>query len=241
MIVLFKFEEEFYRRHGINADFTGHPLLDTVRPSTEKDEFLAEMGLDKSKTAIPLLPGSRSSEIKHILPVMLKACQMIKKALPAAQFIIAKSPQVDLSFYSRTVKKYNLNLKIAEGRAYDCLNCADFSFVASGTATLESAIIGKPFLVIYKMGILNYLLYRPQVKVPFIGMANIVCGEKIVPEFIQFRARPRMIAEYVLKFLNDPRQQERQKEGFARLRQLLNPPGGYRRAAEAIMELISKK
>ncbi len=240
MIVLFKFEEEFYRKYGVAADFVGHPLLDIARPDMEKSVFLKRYGLAESKTTIALLPGSRKAEIKNILPVMLGAAELIEKEIKNTQLVVAKPHQVELDIYNRIIKNFNLDLKIIEGKTYDCLNSADFCLVCSGTATLETAIMQKPFVVIYKMGLLNYLFYRPQVKVPYIGMVNIVAGKKIIPEFIQFQARPQKIAQATLKILNNPQELERMKNDLAGVKSSLGEKGAASGAARIIINFINR-
>jgi len=240
MIVLFKFEQEFYKRYGIDTDFIGHPLLDIVKPSTEKKDFLTKLGFSESRKTIALLPGSRAAEIKNILPVMLKASMLIRKEIKDIQFVIAKSPQVDLHFYNLGFDSLIINLKVIEGKTYDCLNIADFALVASGTATLETAIMEKPFAVIYKMNPLNYLLYRPQIKVPYIGMVNIVAKKRIVPEFIQFQARPKKIAKEVLRILNNPSELERIKTDLVQVKSILGDKGASQRAAKIIVDFLNR-
>jgi len=238
MIVLFEFEEKFYREHGIDADFVGHPLLDIVKPAMHREEFLNKFTLSKDKITIALLPGSRKTEVKNILPLMLKTAILINKKLPDTQFIIAKPAQLDWVVYNRIIGGVPLNLKVIEGKTYDCLHAADFALVASGTATMEAAILGKPFFVIYKMGLLNYLLYRPQVKVPFIGMVNIIGRELIVPEFIQFNAKPGIIAEKTLELLNSHEKIRQMADKLKSVKALLGESGAAKRAAKIIAEII---
>jgi len=239
MIVLFKFEEDFYRRRKVNADFVGSPLLDIVKPSLGKEDFARRLGLTDSKTTIALLPGSRKAEIKNILAVMLKAAEIIQDKNKNVQFVIAKSPQVELDLYNDIAKKFSLDLRITEGKTYDCLNVCDFAFVCSGTATLETAIMQKPFLLVYKMNLLNYLLYRPQVKLPYIGMVNIVAQRKIIPEFIQFNARPQRIAAAALKIISNPQESDRIKKELAQVKASLGDPGAALRAAKIILDYLS--
>lgn len=238
IIVLFKFEEEFYKKYGIEADFAGHPLLDIVQPTMRKQDTIIKYSLSDSKTTIALLPGSRKSEIKNILPIMLRASVLIQKTLPNTQFVIAKSEQVGWDVYQGITKGAGLNLKIIEGKTYDCLNIADFCLVCSGTATLETAIMQKPFVVIYKMGLLNYLLYRPQVKVPYIGMVNIVAGKKVVEEFIQFQTSPKKIADTVLKILQSPQETAQIKNTLAQVKSLLGEKGASLRAAQIAVNFL---
>lgn len=238
MIVLFKFEEEFYKKHGIDVDFVGHPLLDIVKPLFAKEEFLNKFQLLEDKPTIAVLPGSRKAEIKNILPLMLKTAVLIKKRMGDIQFIVAKSSQVDWGIYNRIICKFCLDLKVIEGKTYDCIQAADFCFVASGTATLETAIMQKPFFVIYKMGLLNYLLYRPQIKVPYIGMVNIVAKELIAREFIQFKAVPKNISTAAIKILEDPDEMERFKNRLKQIKQLLGEKGAVNRAARIIVDAV---
>jgi len=240
MIVLFKFEEEFYKKEGIDVDFVGHPLLDISGPSMDKEEFRRKLGFSESKTTIALLPGSRKQEIKHILPVMLGAVNLMHKKNPDIQLVVAKSTQVDWDIYKRIAGNSKAGLKIIEGQTYDCLNIADFCLVASGTATLETAIMQKPFAVIYKLGLLNYLLYRPQIKIPYIGMVNIVAGKMIVPEFIQFRATARTIAAAVLEILNDPSRIKEIKEQLSSVKSSLGAKGASLSAARIIVDFLNR-
>ena len=239
MLVLFEFEKEFYRKHGVSADFVGHALLDIVRPSMEKDELLHKLNFLKSKPVLALLPGSRKQEIKKILPVMLKAAQVINKKINA-QVVIAKPVQTSWGIYDRIINKFNIDVKFVEGKTYDVLNIADFAFVCSGTAVLEAAIMQKPFLIIYKMGLLNYLLYRPQVKIPYIGIVNIVAGKKIIPEFIQFNASPDKIAAKALEILNNRVELERMRSELNAVKSSLGQPGAAHRAAKIIVDFLNK-
>ncbi len=239
IIVLFKFEEEFYKKHGIAAQFVGHPLLDIVKPTMKKAELLEKLGFIENNPIIALLPGSRNAEIKNILPVMLGACSLIQKDFSALQIIIAKSTQIDWKIYNRLLHSSGVGAQIVEGKTYDCLNIADFSLVASGTATLEAAIIQKPFAVIYKMNPLNYLLYRPMIKVPYIGMVNIVAGKMIIPEFIQFKAKPALIAKEAIRALKDTAKSERTKEELGKIKILLGEKGAAMRAAKIVTNLIN--
>ncbi|MCM8792040.1 MAG: lipid-A-disaccharide synthase [Candidatus Omnitrophica bacterium] len=237
LIVFFKFEEEFYKRYEIDVEFVGHPLLDIVKTTMERKEFMNNLRLSQTKTTITLLPGSRQQEIENILPIMLKTAQYITEEI-STQFIIAKSPQLDGQIFQKILKGIDLDIKIVEDKTYDCLNVADFCLVCSGTATLETAIMQKPFVIIYKMNLLNYLLYRPQVKVPFIGMVNIVAGKKIIPEFIQFKAIPKVIAKTVIEILKDNHKLEEIKSQLSYVKSLLEPSSASSRAAKIIYELF---
>ena len=237
MIVLFKFEEEFYRKFGIKADWVGHPLLEIVKPTMPKEELLRNLKFSNTKTTLALFPGSRKQEIKRILPIMLKSALLIAKKLEA-QFVIAKTSQVEWNIYNDLIKNYKLDIRIVEGKPYDCMNIADFCLVCSGTATLETTIMQKPFCLIYKTSPLNYLLYRPQIKLPHIGMANIVAGKEIIPEFIQFRASPKKIANYAVITLQDKSKLQSIKNDLAKVSSTLGAPGAADLAAKIIINFL---
>ena len=239
--MLFKFEEEFYKQYGVSADFSGHPLLDIARPMMRKKDFFTRYNLSLTKTTIALLPGSRNSEVKYILPVMLSASSLIKKEIADIQFIIAKSTQVDWDIYKNLICKFKTNCEVIEGLTYDCLESSDFALVTSGTATLETAIIQKPFLIIYRMNFLNYLLYRPLVKLSFIGIVNIISGRKIIPEFIQFNARPEKISQEAIRILKNPSEIEHIKSELAKVKASLGEKGASSRAAQTVLSFLNNQ
>jgi len=236
MIVIFKFEEEFYKRYGVNAEFVGHPLLDIVRPTKKEEEILKEFGLSKDKLTISLLPGSRESEVRKILPIMLETSSLILKELDC-QFVICKAKELEINLYKRILR--DLPFKIIENRIYDCLEISDFSLICSGTATIEAAIMNRPFVIIYKTSLPNYLLYRPQIKTPYIGMVNIIAQRKIIEEFIQFKAKPKIIAKTCLEILKDKKKLSQIKEDLSFVKERLGSPGASERAAKIILEGIS--
>jgi lipid-A-disaccharide synthase len=237
IIVLFKFEEEFYQKFKIKAEWIGHPLLDIVKPTMPKDELLGNLKLSNAKTTLALFPGSRKEEIRRILPVMLKSAAIIAKKIEA-QFVIAKAQQVEWDIYNALIKDLGLEIKIVEGKPYDCMNIADFCLVCSGTATLETTIMQKPFCLVYKTSALNYLLYRPQIKLPYIGLVNIVAGRKIIPEFIQFNASPAKIADYSLKTLQDKTKLQNIRNDLSKISAALGTKGAASRAAKIIDDFL---
>jgi len=242
MIVLFKFEQEFYKKYGIDVEYVGHPLLDIPGPSADKERLIEEFNIYSPKdihATIALLPGSRTEEVKRILPLMLKAAWLIRQTIDRAQFIVVKSSQVSWDVYHPITHKYKIDLKVIEGRTYDCLNIADFAIVTSGTATLEAAIIQKPFIAVYKTSLFNYLLYRPQIKIPYISLVNILAGKKIVPELIQLQATPRKIASQSLNIINTLMVSEELKKKLSGIKPLLGEKGASLRAAQIILNYLN--
>ena len=238
MLVVFKFEEDFYKKLNINVDFVGHPLIDNLANYVpEKGKLFDEFSLNKEEEIIALLPGSRENEVKNILPVMLEATQIIKTKLKNVKFLICRSSTVKKEIYLRIARKYNQeNLVWLDDRTYDCISLCDFTLVCSGTATLEVAILLKPMAVIYKMSLLSYLIARSLIKVRHIGLVNIIAQKKLVSEFIQFSAQPKKIAGYTLQVLSDSYLRKEIEAGLLEVKKKLGPPGASQRAAEKIMQ-----
>lgn len=239
MIVLFPFEVTFYRSQGIEAELAGSPLLDLVKPTQPRDAFLRAAGLDPQRPVLALLPGSRRQEVAHILPVMLDTLRLLTRTVPGLQALIARAPQVDEALYKQIITRYNEPVVCIPGRAYDCINAADFCLVASGTATLETTILGKAFFIVYRMNALNYLLYRPQVKVPHIGMVNLVAGRRVVPEFVQGQARPDAIAREALPYFTQRAVREGMERQLRDITGTLGTPGAAGRAADVIATFLT--
>lgn len=244
MLVIFKFEEELYKSCGVNATFIGHPLLDIVKPSSEKAKIFKELDLSPEKKTIALLPGSRESEVKRHLPLMLETAKIIQEKLPQAQFILSRFPTLCKNLFHSYITHYTcladrqaLNIKQLDN-SYDCISAADFVLVASGTATLETAILEKPMAIIYKTSFLTWLIAKSQIKIPYIGLVNVVLGKKAVPEFIQYGTRPKEIAKATIDLLNDQKKLDDIKNSFLELKEILGKGGASENAARIILEFI---
>ena len=235
MMVLFPFEKDLYARHGYAADIVGHPLVDEVHSDTPRDAFLAQSGLDTQKPVIALLPGSRAKEISRHLPVMLDAARLIQQQRPETQFILLKAKSLAQGIFTPWMPRAPEGLKISEDY-YNALGACDSGIVCSGTATLETALMGKPLVVVYKTSWLTWFLARLLVRIPCIALVNIVAGKKIVEELLQNNASPRQIAWETLKTL-DPSDTLRRE--LSRVKDLLGAPGASRRAALVVCEELS--
>ncbi|KPK38583.1 MAG: hypothetical protein AMJ78_09770 [Omnitrophica WOR_2 bacterium SM23_29] len=239
MVVVFKFEEEMYKKEGIDVEFVGHPLLDVVKPQFSKDEFIRNNRLNGEEKTVALLPGSREIEVIRNLPTMIRACSLIKKGFGEdVQFVIAKVVGVKDEIYEGILKSYDFETTIIEDCPYDCVNISDLVLVASGTATLETAILEKPMLVIYKVSFLTWLMGSVLVKIPNIGLVNIVAGERIVPEFIQFNATPQKIATEAISLLSSSEKSNEIKAKLKTVKDNLGSPQASKRTAQIILGLI---
>lgn len=238
ILVFFKFEEELYKRHDVNAEFIGHPLIETVRPTLPKDEIIKKYSLSAAGPIIALLPGSRAMEVKTLLKIMAGAGALIERELPGAQFVIAKYRNLPLKLYEAAVMDSCLNIKIADGDAYNILSAADFAIVASGTATLETAILGRPFVITYKTSLINYIAYKIVAKIRVLGLVNVIAGRIIVPELLQYNATPQKIARASLEIIKNESKRSQMLAELKKIRDSLGPLGASSRAAGAILPYL---
>ncbi len=238
MLVLFTFEKDFYARHGYQVEIVGHPLLDQIEVKSTRETFLKQLGLEPGNMTLGILPGSRQNEVKRHLPVMLKAAQILKEQFPQLQFLLPRAPTIKREQLEKICSLHHLPISIIEDQYYECINACDICVVGSGTATLETAILQKPMVVIYKTSFLSWLLARLFIKIPYIGLVNVVAGKKIVPECIQFEATPYHIAFGIEKFIKDIPLRESTIKKLSQVKSLLGQPGASQRAATAIVNML---
>jgi len=238
MIVFFKFEEELYRLHGVDAEFVGHPLLDAVKVTASKDQTFKKYALAPGKTTIALLPGSRKTEIARMLPTLVSACRLIDKELGGAQFIIAKHRDLPLALYKDAIGSSAIDVKIADGDTHNVVEACDFAIVTSGTATLETAILGRPLIIVYKTSFVTACAYRLVRQTKLVGLVNIIAGKVVVPEVLQQRATPEKIASAALSIILDDKKKALMIEGLKNVASSLGTPGASQRAARAILPYL---
>ena len=236
MIVFFKFEEELYKKEGIPVSFIGHPLLDGVKASMTKKELFDRLNIPDNKYTVALLPGSREKEVKNILPRMLDTAGLICKELSSVTFLILRSSTVREELFNSVINGRGLPAYILHDMTYEGLACSDFAMVASGTATLETALLGVPMAILYKVSFLSWLYLRTAIKIPHIGMVNIVAGERIVPEFLQYHIQPGKIASYIKEILTNQRESDRIKTLLGRVKKNLGESRATEKAARIILK-----
>ena len=233
MIVLFPFEQDIYSKYGMKADYVGHPLVDEIIVDKDKTEVLKSIGLSTGKTTIGLMPGSRAKEITRHLPCMLEAAQKLYQQNQEYQFILLKASSVPLKLIEDELSSYkHLPLKIYDGPTYDGINAMDAAMVASGTATLETALLKKPMVIIYKTSWLTYAIAKAVIKIPYIGLVNIVAGKKVAEELIQNDATADKIANAIETALHNPQIVDE----LAAVKTSLGGPGASLRAAQVVLE-----
>jgi len=241
MVVFFPFEVPLYEKEGVDVEWVGHPLLDIVKPSLSRETAFQRFGLDPRRRTLGLLPGSRMQEVERLLPPLLASAQILQKEIPELQFVIPLAPGIPESALSREMKRFPVPAKVVQGLTYDVMNISELLIAASGTATLEGAILRKPMVIVYKVSSLSYWIGRAMIHVKHIGLVNLVAGEKIAPELIQEDANPERIAEESLRILKDPVLYRQMTESMGKVRQSLGEPGAVGRAARIVTSLLQDK
>jgi lipid-A-disaccharide synthase len=238
MLVLFPFEEELYRRAGVEATFVGHPLLDELTGVPPREACRAALGLPEQGPVLGLLPGSREAEVRRHLPILLQAASRLAAAHPDLRLLLGLAPTLDRRAVEAAVARSGLQVTVLAGRTSEVMRAADLLLAVSGTATLEAAILGTPMVITYRLAALSWLLARLLVRVRFIGLPNLVANEPIVPELIQFDATPARLAAVAEQILESPERQARMREALARVRARLGMPGAAERAAREVLALL---
>ncbi len=241
MIVVFPFEKAIYDRFDIQCQFVGHPFLDTVRPILSSDDFRGKFDIRKNDVVVGLLPGSRWQEVEKILPVMLESTDLLSKRIRNLRLLLGLAPTIEKDKIEEMLKAAPLKVTIAENLTHDLMKHSHLLLVASGSATLECAILGTPFLVLYKTSLWTYLVAKSLVSIPNIALANVVAGKKIVPEFIQNNARPVKVADEMYDLLNDRERYKTMQHDLAQVRGKLGEPGASARAARIVAGMLSDK
>jgi lipid-A-disaccharide synthase len=241
MAVIFPFEKLLYETSGLNVSFVGHPLLDAAKRTYSREEALQRFGLKEDGKTVAILPGSRESEVTRLLPAMLRAAEQIREKFPRIQFVLPLADTLEAGLVERAAAPFRVSVNIVKDCIYDVLGISDAAIVTSGTATVETALMGVPMVVIYKVSNFTYAVGRLLVHVDNIAMANIIAGKTIVPELIQNDATPEAIAKEVAEILEDDVKREAMIQELKKVREKLGSPGAAQRAAKLALELLNSK
>jgi lipid-A-disaccharide synthase len=236
MLVLFPFESAFYEAEGVPSTFVGHPAA-AVRERAVRETLLPRIGLDPSLPAVALLPGSRAGEAGRLFPILLEAARALRLSHPSVQFMVPKARTIPGGLLEGLASRSAIaGLTTCEGEYPGILEVADAGAVASGTATLDAALAGLPFLAVYRMQPVSYLIAKALVRVDHIALPNLVAGARIVPELVQSDCTPHAIAELLGRFLDDPDRAEAIRSGLSGVRASLQGDGAFDRAAAAVLQ-----
>lgn len=239
IIVIFPFETDIYREAGANVSYVGNPLVDIARPSIGKNEAYRLFAADPDKPVVLLMPGSRVQEIGKLLPPMLAAAKIITEKVPDCQFYLPVASTISREILQDIINGYNVPIRLTSGNTYDLMQISDIAIAASGTATLETSLLGVPTVIIYKVAGLTYFIGKLLVKTPHIGLPNIVAGRKIVPELLQQEATPENIAQETVAILTDSALHRHILEELDEVKQKIGEGGAIGRVANVILEVAA--
>lgn len=238
MMVVFPFEVSLYRQIGVDVEYVGHPLADTVKCDLSREEARAAFDIWTDEKVIALLPGSRTGEVKRLLGPMVKAASIISKKLSGkTTFLLPAAESIDNKLLQKYLKGVP-GIKVVRGNMYGALRASDAAIVASGTATLETALIGTPMVIVYRMSPLSYGIAKALVKVEHAGLPNIVAERKVVPELLQGDANPEKMANEVISILEGEKR-EAIIEGYDEIRRNLGRGGATSKVAKAVYNVIT--
>jgi lipid-A-disaccharide synthase len=240
MLCIFDFEEAIYRTAGIPVEYVGHPLVDLVRPHMTRERFFSALGLEPATATVTLLPGSREKEVSNILPTMLEAAHRLSLT-HEVQFVVAVAPTLDTLWLEKAVLAGHAGkatVRVATHATYDALQHCEVAIVASGTATIEAALLERPMVVVYRVSPLTWRLGKLLVDVPFYSMVNILAGKQVVPELIQSDFSAANVASRVEYLLDHSEAREEMAKRFRCLKYRLGPGGAIERAADAVAEVF---
>lgn len=238
MAVILPFEVDFYAARGFDVHYVGHPLRDIVKTPFTARQARAHFGLAEDKTTIGLLPGSRNSEIQKLLPEMVEAARIISRKIPGTQYILPLADTLEEKTVAGFLSDSGLKVKIVAGHTYDVLACCDLAVVTSGTATLETGLMGVPMVIVYKVSLFSELIGRMIIRQQHIGLVNILAGKTVAPELIQRDARGPRIASEALAILQNREKRQQIIRDLGNIRAKLGEPGAARRAAQIACNMI---
>jgi len=237
MCLIFPFEKKFYDEHGIPAVFVGHPLTGKVSACLTRDEFVAKYALPRNGHLITLLPGSRPTEVRNHLPVLVAAIRKLRAELPV-HFLIVLAESIDPDFLNRYLPRGEKGVEVICRDRYDAIANADLVLSSCGTANLETALLGTPFIAFYRLSPLTYYPFRRLVKIPAYSIVNILAAKPVVPELIQGRFSCTRLVQEVKALLFSEERKAWMKEEFHRIARLLGQERAAERVAAELAQLV---
>ncbi|MBP6607805.1 MAG: lipid-A-disaccharide synthase [Nitrospira sp.] len=236
VLAILPFEEPLYRKAGVRCTFVGNPLLDEVAPSYDREALRRQFGLSDAGPVIGLFPGSRKGELIEHIPLLLETVRRLAERHPGIQFLLAQASSIHDEFLGDLLKQSPVPIRVFRNQASEVMAASDLLVVKSGTSTLQAAVVGTPMILFYRASSwLTYRLARLLIRVPWIGLANLVAGRGIVPELIHDEATPERLVRETERLLEDSRAYEEMKTALLSVRHALGTPGASRRAAEAVL------
>jgi lipid-A-disaccharide synthase len=241
MLVLFPFEETYYRRHAIPVRFVGHPLADEIPLDTDRFRLRTDLGLPVSKTIMALLPGSRANEWRYHVEPFIRTALWLTHRHPGLHFAIPLVSPESRNLVQGMLDRIGPDLPVSlyDGRSREVLGAADVVLTVSGTASLESLLLKRPMVVVYRMGWLSYAIARLMVRLPYFSLPNLLAGRRIIPELLQSDVQPEKLGQAILHWLAHPEAVIALQREFTELHRSLRRNASSR-AAEAVLELLER-
>ena len=241
MLVILPFEESFYHEHGVEVEFVGHPLMEEIRNAPNQEEARKQLQLDAPETRIiALLPGSRRKEVAKHLPTMLQSITMLRQRFPELEVVIPVASAVLRNLVEQIVKREGVQVKLLPGNSNVALRAADAAIVCSGTSTLQTALLNRPMVIIYKVSTLSYWLLKKLVKISHIGLVNLIVGKRLVPELLQDDLTPNNLYSEMAEILTNQKLQKSLESEFHQLRASLETNDVSAKVANHILEFVNK-
>ncbi len=237
LAVILPFEPGIYRGLDIEVEYVGNPLLDEIEIIRDRTDYLSEHGIESEGPVIGLFPGSRQNEIRYNLDTIIKAAENIYQSKPQTSFLLPLAPFLDRNMFIRRLARSSLPVTIVQDNIYDVANASDAVIAVSGTVTLQVALTKTPMVIIYKVSPITYSIASRMIRVPHIGLVNIVAGSGVVKEFIQDQATPGVIAEEILRILDDQDYRENIQQDLSEVRNKMGEPGCSFRVAKMASEM----
>ncbi|WP_087870253.1 lipid-A-disaccharide synthase [Bathymodiolus platifrons methanotrophic gill symbiont] len=238
MAVIFPFEVPFYEKENVPVRYVGHPSVDKIHIQRTKEADFQEFNLVSGLPVVGILPGSRTDEIKRMLPVMLQAAELIQKVFPDVQFVLPQADSVSDELLEASFQHSKIQVKTIKHQFHDAVQCCDVVMTVSGTASLEIALLKVPMLVAYKLSTITYFLAKMLVNTRFIGLPNIIAGKSIVKEFIQYQATADNLAQEIIKLLQDKPYAQTMRDELQAVKKELGKGGGSKNMAKLAMEML---
>jgi lipid-A-disaccharide synthase len=238
MAVILPFEKDFYRERALHVEHVGHPLLEEIPMDLDRKTVRTELGLLHAKPVIALLPGSRKEEVTNLLPVMIKAADRIRSQCEHLKCLLPRASTIPAELLDGLLKKSSLDVQVIQGEVYRVLKACDVALIASGTATLEAAILESPMVIAYRVSFLSYWIGRMVVRVPFIGLVNVVAGEEVVPELIQGDVTPERLAQEAMDLLEHDDKRANMVQKLRAVRATLGQGSASEKTARIALEMI---
>jgi len=235
LAVLFDFEVDFFKRYGLETHFVGHPLVEKLASQQNREDFFYKNHLDKNAPLLALFPGSRRQEVQNLLLPMIDTALILRSKNPILQIAVGKASTISYEFLKNMVSP---EIHIIENDNYELMKFATAGIVASGTATLEMGFFGTPFIIIYKVSAVTHFLGKMVIKIPYIGLVNVVLGNYAIHEFIQKEATAEKMVPFVEDLLYNPKTRERLMDSLNKVAGKLGAPGAMERAAKLILQMI---